>query len=109
MAATGNIDPRLLLLSPHDNVLVVKGKINAGEELLVDGKLLIITTTVSLGHKVARNPINSGDKIMKYGFPIGSATQAIASGAHVHVHNIKSDYTPTHSLVETSAGTGEQP
>ncbi len=36
--------------------------------------------------------------ILKYGAPIGVATQAIAAGAHVHVHNMRSDYTPTYHL-----------
>ena len=51
-----------------------------------------------MAHKVARFPIFSGDKIIKYGAPIGVATADIAAGAHVHVHNIRSDYTPTYTL-----------
>ncbi|MFZ4533236.1 MAG: SAF domain-containing protein, partial [Alsobacter sp.] len=34
----------------------------------------------------------------KYGAPIGVATAAIAPGAHVHVHNVVSAYTPTYTL-----------
>ena len=51
-----------------------------------------------LGHKIARRPIAAGDKVVKYGAPIGTATAAIAAGAHAHVHNIRSDYTPTYHL-----------
>ena len=36
-----------------------------------------------------------GDKIVKYGAPIGSTTCAIAAGEHVHTHNLRSDYLPT--------------
>ena len=42
---------------------------------------------------------------MKYGAPIGSATAAIAAGEHVHVHNMKSDYTPTYQLDAATGGT----
>ena len=48
------------------------------------------------GHKVARNAITSGSKILRYGLSIGSATEDIAAGSHVHTHNIKSDYLASH-------------
>ena len=37
----------------------------------------------------------AGEKIIKCRAPIGSATCPIATGAHVHLHNMKSDYLPT--------------
>ena len=36
--------------------------------------------------------IAEGEKVLKFGVPIGSAVRAILPGEHVHVHNIKSDY-----------------
>jgi len=72
-------DPRFLRLHPDDNVLTV----------------IVTAHTVPLGHKVAARAIAAGEKIIKYGAPIGSATRAIASGEHVHTHNVKSDYIPT--------------
>ncbi|HRJ73596.1 MAG TPA: SAF domain-containing protein [Terrimicrobiaceae bacterium] len=42
--------------------------------------------------------IRTGEKILKYGVPIGSATCDIAFGEHVHLHNMKSDYLPTYTL-----------
>ena len=91
-------DPRLLLLDPRDNVLVVRARVRAGESLEVEGERSLVSVDLPLGHKVARRAIAAGDKIVKYGAPIGSATAAIAAGAHVHVHNVKSDYTPTYHL-----------
>ncbi len=72
-------DPRFLRLNADDNVLTV----------------IVTTHTVPLGHKVAARDIAAGEKIVKYGAPIGSATRDIASGEHVHTHNVKSDYLPT--------------
>ncbi len=48
-----------------------------------------------MGHKVAVAAIAPGEKVYKYGCPIGSATCPIEVGRHVHVHNLKSDYFPT--------------
>jgi altronate hydrolase len=44
---------------------------------------------VSRGHKVALRDIAAGERVVKYGFPIGVATTAIAAGAHVHSHNLR--------------------
>lgn len=96
-------DPRLLLLSPGDNVLVLRGQIEAGEEIAVEGERVRIPVRLGLGHKLARRAIAPGEKVVKYAAPIGSATAAIPVGAHVHLHNLKSDYTPTHSLEEPRA------
>jgi altronate dehydratase len=91
-------DPRLLLLDDRDNVLVTKARLRAGETLRVAGVTVHVPADIPLGHKLARRVIAAGEKIVKYGAPIGSATEAIAAGAHVHVHNVKSDYTPTYHL-----------
>jgi hypothetical protein len=42
--------------------------------------------------------LNPGDKIIKFGVPIGSATKHIDIGEHIHLHNMKSDYLPTYTL-----------
>jgi hypothetical protein len=91
-------DPRLLLLDDRDNVLVVKARIRAHEAVAVEGGIVTVPQDLPLGHKLARRAIAAGEKIVKYGAPIGSATEAIAAGVHVHVHNVKSDYTPTYHL-----------
>lgn len=97
------IDNRLILLSPYDNVVVARCAIDEGEILSIDGEKVVLAQAVTLGHKLARRKIQAGEKILKYGAPIGSATTSIPCGAHVHLHNIKSDYTATHSLTEAQA------
>ena len=59
---------------------------------------IILGVAVSMGHKLALRSVGKGDPILKYGSPIGSATSDISVGEHVHLHNIKSDYTPTYAL-----------
>ncbi len=92
MSAT---DPRLLRLHPADNVLTVIRTLEAGDRLLVDGVEAFVPARLALGHKVAARAIAAGEKIVKYGAPIGSTMRAIAPGEHVHTHNLRSDYLPT--------------
>jgi hypothetical protein len=47
---------------------------------------------------VAARRISMGEKVYKCGVPIGSATQEIPRGAHIHLHNLKSDYISTYTL-----------
>jgi hypothetical protein len=88
-------DPRLLLLDPADNVLVAIQTLEAGEVLTVAGQRVTVPRRLTLGHKLAARAIRAGEKILKYRVPIGSATCDIATGEHVHLHNLKSDYLPT--------------
>ncbi len=89
------IDPRLLRLHPADNVLTVIATLEAGDRLQFGTESVPVPTRLPLGHKVAARAIAVGEKILKYGAPIGSAMQAIAAGEHVHTHNLRSDYLPT--------------
>lgn len=92
------LDLRLLRLSSADNVAVARGRIAAGESLEIGGRTVHVASEIPLGHKVAVVPIAAGEKVLKYGAPIGSATAEIRVGAYVHVHNLQSDYLPTYTL-----------
>lgn len=89
-------DPRLLLLHPGDNVYVLRDRIAEGEMVTVEGHQVRVQAALGLGHKIARGAIAAGAQVVKYGAPIGRASAPIAPGAHVHLHNLRSDYTPTH-------------
>ena len=43
------------------------------------------------GHKYATKYIKKGDNVIKYGSPIGHATEDINVGDHVHSHNVKTN------------------
>lgn len=86
---------RLLRLHESDNVMTVLSTLQPGEEIEVGSLRIKVTQSLPLGHKVASCPISPGDKILKYGVPIGSAVCSISVGEHVHTHNVKSDYLPT--------------
>ena len=91
-------DPRLLRLSPKDNVCAATATIAEGDTVYIDGRPAVVDQRISTGHKVAVASIAPGEKVLKYGIPIGSATAAIRPGEYVHTHNLKSDYLPTRTL-----------
>lgn len=89
-------DPRLLQLHPDDNVGTAIRGLPAGTTLLLESGSVVVPHAIGLGHKVALRPLRRGERVIKYGAPIGSATGEIAAGEHVHLHNLRSDYLPTH-------------
>jgi hypothetical protein len=90
----------LLRLAPTDNVAVATAEFKIGEAASLDDAQIPVLDLIPLGHKVAVAPIAAGQKVCKYGCPIGTATRSIRVGEHVHVHNLKSDYFPTFTLEE---------
>lgn len=51
------------------------------------------------GHKYARQDIAAGENIIKYGQPIGHATQDIKKNEHVHTQNLKTNLSGRLSYV----------
>jgi len=89
---------KLLRIHRDDNVLIVVTAVKPGDRDLIDGQEVVFTENIAIGHKVAARPMRPGDKVYKCGVPIGSAKQAIPAGAHIHLHNLKSDYIATYTL-----------
>jgi altronate dehydratase small subunit len=90
-------DPRLILQSPQDNCLIAAARLEAGDELTIEGRHVALAKTVELGHKVARRPLKTGDKVLRYGAIIGHVTADVSVGDHLHTHNLESDYIPTYT------------
>ena len=90
----------VLLLAPGDNVAIATGELPAGAEREVAGAPIVLKANVDVGHKFAVRAIRSGERIVKYGAPIGVATRDIEPGEYVHTHNMASDYLPTYTLEE---------
>ena len=88
----------LLLMAPEDNCLIASAALRAGELVYIDGQTVRLAESIDIGHKVARRTLAQGDKVLRYGAPIGSATQVVAIGEHIHTHNLASDYLPTFTL-----------
>ena len=76
-----NVATLLTDVDKNDVVQVRTGEKSV--EVRVQGK-------IQFGHKFAIREINKAENVIKYGEPIGQATQDIGEGQHVHVHNVES-------------------
>lgn len=88
----------VIQLSPLDNIVVLARNVHSGESIQIDNRAVAMKKPLGVGHKIALRPIAAGQKIVKYGVAIGSATCDIEPGEHVHLHNMRSDYLPTYTL-----------
>lgn len=101
----------------RDNVAVALADLASGRELSVDGATVVLKEEILRGHKFALKNLTEGEPIIKYGFSIGVAKEAIPAGSHVHVHNIKTglgedlsyEYHPERAPEAKTASESEQP
>lgn len=77
-------------LDPRDNVATALRDLLAGTEVRIDDEVIVLNTSVPVGHKFALRRIAARDPVVKYGAPIGWATSAIKKGDHTHIHNVQS-------------------
>ncbi len=84
----------LHIIHENDSVAVALADLKAGGTATgigPQGSLsVIVRQDIPFGHKVAIRPLRAGEPVLKYGEPIGLATQDIAIGDHVHTHNPES-------------------
>ena len=97
MSSSLQTDPRLILLSPQDNCLIAAARLESGSQVEIEGEQVTLAQTIDLGHKLARRALIKDEKVLRYGAVIGHVTEAVARGAHLHTHNLESDYLPTYT------------
>jgi altronate hydrolase len=76
------------LLHPDDDVAVALVPLAAGRVLTVEGRTVRLTADIGAGHKIALRALEPGQPVRRYGQLIGFAKGSIASGDHVHTHNL---------------------
>ena len=85
---------KAIMMNEKDNVatLLTDADKNDVVQVRVREKLTEVRVQgkIQFGHKFAIREINKGENVIKYGEPIGQATQDIEEGQHVHVHNVES-------------------
>jgi len=81
-----------LMLHQDDNVATTIQQAMAGAvlEIRLGNRTwpLDVVQEIPFGFKVALVDIPQGAEVVKYGVPIGIASQPIAAGALVHIHNL---------------------
>lgn len=78
-------------MNERDNVAVALSPISAGTKVVVNEVTITALQDIPQGHKFALEPIDAEASVVKYGFPIGHATELIAQGEWVHTHNVKTN------------------
>ncbi len=73
-------------IHPADNVVIARRQLLGGTRL--DDEGVTVVGLIPPGHKIAVKDIAVGEAVRRYNQVIGSATQPIAAGQHVHGHNL---------------------
>jgi altronate hydrolase len=82
-------------IHPRDNIVIARRQLVSGQAIAEEG--ITVAGLVPPGHKVATRPIAAGEPVRRYDQIIGTATQAIGPGQHVHTHNLAfSSFERTH-------------
>jgi galactarate dehydratase len=82
---TDTVSP-VILLNAADDVVVTRRSLQPGTASGFNG--ITAGQLIGRGHKMAIRAIATGQEVRKYGQIIGLATQDIAPGDHVHLHNL---------------------
>ncbi len=75
-------------IHPDDMVAVALEPLCAHSAISVDGEEIVLMEDIPQGHKFALRDIGEGEKVIKYGAPIGIAKNEIKRGFWVHTHNL---------------------
>src|SRR5579863_4814572 len=70
-----------------DDIAIARADLTPGTTL--DLNQVGVRQKIPAGHKIAIRAIAAGASVRRYGQIIGFATEAIAAGDHVHVHNLQ--------------------
>lgn len=84
-----------LKINPADSVVVCLVEKKKGEIISVDGQNIVLNQDTPAGHKVLIKDVQEGDNIIKYGYPIGHARQAMKAGDWVNENNLKTNLSGT--------------
>lgn len=82
---------KFLIINNNDNVAVAIDKLSSGEFVNINNSEIVIQDDIPFGNKFAINHISHNSNIVKYGYPIGKATEDIVAGALVHTNNVRTN------------------
>lgn len=80
-------------LNPNDNCIVALRKLPENYSVQLGDRSIRVVQDIDPGHKVAVQDISAGQNVLKYGWPIGIASQPISMGTHIHDHNLKCEHS----------------
>jgi altronate hydrolase len=75
-------------LNSADNIAIARVALPAGQVVREAGLEIRAAAPIPAGHKLALRDIHAGERVIRYGCPIGRASRDIRAGEHVHTHNL---------------------
>ncbi|MEX0745921.1 MAG: UxaA family hydrolase [Phycisphaeraceae bacterium] len=91
-----------------DNVATLLCDVAVGERVELRGAgtmhEVVAGEAIALGHKLAVADIAANEPVTKFGVPIGKATQPIAAGQWVHLHNCASELDTRSGTLDVHTG-----
>jgi len=82
-------------INQKDNVVVCLQPLAKGTIISDNGRDIRLLQDTPQGHKVLLTDIESGQNVIKYGYPIGHARQAMAAGTWVNENNLQTNLEGT--------------
>jgi altronate hydrolase len=79
-------------IHPADNVAVALTELHAGESIATGDTTIRPVSDIPAGHKFALEAIPEKGNVIKYGYPIGHARQAIAPGEWINEKTIQTNF-----------------
>ena len=98
---------RAFQIHPSDNVATLLDDAGVEPVQIVgapEALEVVPAVPIALAHKVALRDIAAGEAILKYGVPIGVATEFIRRGEWVHLHNCRSALDERSSTLDVETG-----
>ena len=101
---------KYIVIHPTDNVAVALQPLEEGESITCGSTAVKVREQVPAGHKVSLAHIVAGQDVIKYGSPIGHATETIEPGRWVNERMLRTNlkgisdyrYQPVPCLLYTS-------
>lgn len=89
------MEQTFIKINPADSVVVCLQPKSKGDVIVIDGKQITLNQDTPAGHKVLIEDKAEGEDIIKYGYPIGHARQALNAGDWVNENNLKTNLAGT--------------
>lgn len=98
--------PRAFQIHPQDNVATLLDEAMPGDVEILGAapREMSLREKVERGHKMALCHIAANAAVIKFGLRIGHATQPVAAGTWVHLHNLASDLDERSATLDLHSG-----
>ena len=80
-----------LRINPADTVVVCLQAKKKGDVVVIDGRQVVVNQDIPAGHNLLIEDTAKGNDIIKYGYPIGHATEDQKAGDWVNEDNLKTN------------------